>query len=767
MPISSLGYVFTVSSVNTEFFTSTFLNVVKRRESVLFKNTVPINAASVAYISGPELSASRNLSIVDKSTFLAANKVVNTDPITRDSIGSFLIETDQFLVTDVFTTSLNSQITTPLFYKHVINTTNLRRQTNGNLASGVTLLKVRMFDALQNEIGPASYSVNYTTGTVYSNLQSEFIASDDYTHYYVQYTVNDNGEVRVYLDLLDNEPIFNLATIDDLDEFMNLDSDADAYLLDDLGSTFKVTLPTIGTYAYKQIEQARVKVLPPINQDITDPWYIRVTNGSFAINLDGLVHRYHVGEFLDQSFFPAPPIHKSTEFSTVLAKHLLKLDRTSILLDEDEEMFLDIQINDTDGTGLAAFTTDPDLDGTQADNLIDYQFWSSASPTGIRSVDRRTGFVELENFDLTEDYEIVSEYYYSETEYEYTVYDFNPVINSQSIQERVIVFVDPEVGGVAKEQTLYYLVLDMTGKVIRSNWSRFNNSTQKLDDDEFVYYDTWPDFLQTTTPGDDDYISPDTHEFLSEFSVEGTNTVNFLVLGEVSVGEATHFKQLLTLDTRVRGGGVREEKFNEAIGRDPDTAYNWDTGHWDGLPYPGNAAYYVEVPVDLLEGAGGVWTSDQIHDVVYKHTALGVYPVIKAYGVDVIISGMNPNVEGIALDWISSGYNDETIYYNIYHAQSEQGPWTTANDDPVLHNNNGNHFTVSGLQLGVVYYIAILGGVLEDDEFLPYAALQSIANQAKGAALIGAGINPQIKFKTFTPKVTALDQFLLLTFTVV
>lgn len=768
--ISSLTHTFTVSSVNKTFTTSTFTNVIKRRESILYRDSVPMSAANIAYVTSEEIAPSRNLSIADRSVSLEANRITNKIIRTESSIDQFTISTENFVVTDIFTDVTGTIAAIPLFYVHILDTSQLPRGTGDILGAGVNLLEVKILDSTFSILGLEEFKINYNNGYVYSNLLSKYIASDDYTLYYVQYTVDNNGSIQTYVDLLDNSPVFHLATLDDLTASMLLDPTSNAYLIEEISNAFEITLPRISTYAYKSTVDARIQLLQPVVEDTDNPWYIRVSNGKFFTNLDGSLHKYYIAEFLSQSFFPAIPQKTITsERSTVVNNTIIKLDRDNVVINADESIFLNIFINDVNDIGLYALTTNTSLVGTIASNGVLWSMWSEAIPIGIRSIDKRSGFIDLEGIELKNNNIVRSSYVFTETQYELSLLNFNPVMNQSIVQQRASIFLDPEVGIYSKTQTLYYLLSDKSGKVVQSNWDRFNNTTQLLDDGKQVYYESFPSFLQTTNPSGLDYLDPTTHKFISDFTVEVTgNTDNFLVLGDVTVGEATSVAQLTTIDTRIQGGGIREDSWDQAVIKDPHVQWFWDKGSWDGAPYPGAASYCVEVPVALLEGAGGNFTAAGITDVINKHTALGVYPVIKGAGVDITLSGLIPQSDGITFNWTSRGYPEKVIYYNIYHSTSENGPWTTATASPILHVVSGHNYTVTGLRLGVEYYLAVIGGALDSEtgEFLPLPS-QSLSDQVAGVASIGTGVEPQTKFRTYAPHTIIDSTVLTHTFTVV
>ena len=113
--------------------------------------------------------------------------------------------------------------------------------------------------------------------------------------------------------------------------------------------------------------------------------------------------------------------------------------------------------------------------------------------------------------------------------------------------------------------------------------------------------------------------------------------------------------ELTKIDSRRRGGGIIDFEVDEALQDNPEIQWHWDIGNWDGIPYPGNASYAVEVPVDILEATpSGIFTQQEVKDIVDRHTAFGVYPVVKGYGIDVTISGITPGAENIVIEWFSN-----------------------------------------------------------------------------------------------------------------
>lgn len=651
MPISvsRLKQQFTVSSVDKVYKTDTFINVIKRREEILYRNILGAQSANIAYIGSDPITSSTNLSIADRSTSLAANRVREVDATTVTGTKIFTIDTENFVVTDVFTDESQTIAALPLFYKHELK--NVDRDVNGNLDTGVTLVSAELLDSYLQTVNIPELKVDYDQGIIYNNLLHEYNSSSDFLIYYIKYTVRDaTDEIKTFVELLDNETVYRPATYDDLGPTLEIIVDGrKVYLVAEITGGLEVTLPVIGTYSFKQTASARIKIDPPTTEETTDPWYVRVTNGQFFANVSGTLYKYYIAEFLNQVFVPEPPIKiSSRELCNILSDNLIKVDHENLYEDEALTLHIDIEINSSDETGLAAFTTNPAKVGNIGYNGVPYVEWDEEDRVGIRSVDHLTGIIDVEGIKLKSTYEVEATYYYQETSYEFTLVDFNPISNKEALRYKTTLFIIPEDPATTATQTLYYLKTDESGKVVESNWSEFDNSAQEYNSKE-LYYEYKPSWKDGGHE-----LGVDYHGFVNELSVEVSGV--FLILGDMTVAEAQDASEVTQIDARRRGGGVIDTELENAKNLNPEAHWYWDEGYWDGDPYPGTASFLVEIPVDVMDGAGGRFQSKEIRDVVERHTAAGVYPCCRTYGVDITVSGIEPGEKSITLRWDSHEY---------------------------------------------------------------------------------------------------------------
>lgn len=92
--------------------------------------------------------------------------------------------------------------------------------------------------------------------------------------------------------------------------------------------------------------------------------------------------------------------------------------------------------------------------------------------------------------------------------------------------------------------------------------------------------------------------------------------------------------------------------------------------------------------------------------------------------------------------------------FNIYYATSPTGPWTLANTVPLDRVEGLQSYIITGLKTNALYYVSIVGGVLNaQNNFVP------LISQPIGPNPIGAGnqsncpVSP-LGIKTFSPQIT-------------
>jgi hypothetical protein len=709
---------FTVDNVSFTITTDTFLNIQKRRESILYRSSSNSVNVNLAYVQGEEISSDRNLSIRDRSTILPENRSIirNRDQLL-ESVNGFSIETEKFLVTNIFTNPIGSQTKLPLFYKHVPSI---------ELLGVESFVDIKVLDKDFKQVNILELKIDLDEGIVYNNILNTFSnLTGLYNIYFVTYLVRNSttGVTIRYTEVLNNTPVFRTAEFSDLDEFGNVTS-TDVYIIqEDTTSSFSIILPSTQDYGLRRLTEQRLRLVNPPNSGVDDPWFISVQNSHFisAVNtLSGSsILKYRIAEFTAQTYVPYYPYKFTSETSYRVNKRIIKTIRDKVVQDESEGLYVDVFVYDSYENIKFALTSSPSkigtttyLPGTNYANVLlgdpttaGIKPNDTTTPVAASSIDGFGGFIVLPaSFEIGENDIIRTDYYYEEDKYEFSFLNLNPLANTDLIKERLVIFVRPEPLGSTLVQTLFYLLVNEDGRVIESNYNLESVEGSLYDGldiqtaiaDEILWYDRTPP----------SWAEVGSLDFVDEYTVQGSpNDQAFLILGEVYVREATSPESLVLNDIRVRGGGFLPEQESTIESIQPESAWNWDVGMWDGYPYPGAASYFVEIPWYLLEENGGNLNPGMIRNIVQRHTAAGVYPLIHKYNdYEPTITEVDVTISGISLEWTQ---HPDTTIFDIYTSPFQTGPWdqiaTGLNNDP-----DGNSFFFEILD-DTIRYVVITG----------------------------------------------------------
>lgn len=101
-----------------------------------------------------------------------------------------------------------------------------------------------------------------------------------------------------------------------------------------------------------------------------------------------------------------------------------------------------------------------------------------------------------------------------------------------------------------------------------------------------------------------------------------------IVLGNIKISNDYTRYDVQILDTRKRGGGLKETITESEIKNLDQLSLNfWDLSALEGRKYFSNGIIIVKVPNKVKE----TLTESEIEEIIYKHLSLGVYPIIKYY----------------------------------------------------------------------------------------------------------------------------------------
>lgn len=201
-----------------------------------------------------------------------------------------------------------------------------------------------------------------------------------------------------------------------------------------------------------------------------------------------------------------------------------------------------------------------------------------AFPGIIDDVDENNGIIYL-NTDISDVNGIAVSYVYKQLDYVYKHINLNPAIdqNPAVVGSFVLFYVIPEKsqpGNISRTRTVFHTISNtLLGAIY---------SIPRLD---------FPITL------------------LGAMQVRQTNTISDINL----------------YDIRSRGGGIKEDKFEEAVEINRNANAIADLGWIDGVPYPGNSVIICNLPSELKD----TMSVEEIKQRALKHAALGTTMILE------------------------------------------------------------------------------------------------------------------------------------------
>ena len=440
--MSSITFNIAISGVQIDHSVTLKQIVQKRLEYIRYRRQVPKSDILLEYVGYDPITPDNTLFIADLSAETPENSQLATysfDNVSIHTVKNLVIPTRNVLITNKSRTKEDGTII-PFFYSHKLP------DDTANVSVHKITHKGR------EPIASGLYTFTSGTDYVFSDFINKFDeTSGRYEIYYVT-SINSNGDSDV--DIWNGEPAFHEATFDDIDPDTGwLYPTANAYVLNQSGNNWHYSFPTLDTYYVKGQQSSRIQVLEPALQTAADPWFVEITNGSFAANINGTNYNYFVPEYDTQNFTPFKPCMLTTWESAIkVNKKTVKLQREDVYIEANENMHLELVFLDEQKNILQALSTDTSLAGQKhSDTEIEYK------TDRIASIDNYGGLVSLVDFVIKDAYEIRATYYYKANTYIFTDYNLNPLYNEDILDFMFVVYIVPNVPD--GDDAIYYLLV--------------------------------------------------------------------------------------------------------------------------------------------------------------------------------------------------------------------------------------------------------------------------------------------------------------------
>ena len=598
---------------------------------------VPADGVGIAYVSLPQISKD-NIYLRDLST----DYIENSDRMFKrrrieNNVFSTLFHT--FLITDLFVAP-DGEAVVPLFYKH-------------DLSAETTVTEVRVFDRNQKEIDDSIYTWVAATKTLYHNLPFSFDEeTGDHSVYFISY-LDANLERKTSLLQTDRAYKEHLAADGAIDPTKR------TYSVGDAGGAFTITInynAPAQVYYFQAIKGGQIRPLLPARTDADDSWFMRFTNGEIYVTTDGSPRRFHVPEYVDQPFLPVQPYkYAAFDDADIVSRRIVRTKRWPLEIDTTANRFVDILVTDELDQPLRGYTNNPartfwsDISGKFTATRL-----TQISTTNV-SFNNRDGFIYLDT-DLESGNKVVVSHYHKEEDLEYIWYNLNPIYNRSVLGKRIIFYARPNVANGSGNRAIFHIEFDELSMAVTA----FTDEALSLVPGSVLLADIDPQF--------------DTYKEWRQ------NDPQVLWLASVAVRKRAGAQDVFTIDTRVKGGGLKEDvdptSYYDAY---PDIASFSEVANWDGRPFPGRGTAYIELPCTLITGKGTLGTEDDIvltredvGEIAKRHMAHGHYPIIRYYGDKPTITGatsVSTTNTTVTLTWSSV---PGATGYRVYHGDMLQ-----------------------------------------------------------------------------------------------
>jgi hypothetical protein len=101
-----------------------------------------------------------------------------------------------------------------------------------------------------------------------------------------------------------------------------------------------------------------------------------------------------------------------------------------------------------------------------------------------------------------------------------------------------------------------------------------------------------------------------------------------IVIGHITISNDYTVYDIDNLDTRTRGGGLKDSISKETIAKVDELSLNfWDISPFDGQKFYANGISVIKLPRTVLN----TFTDEEVQRIVEDHIAFGVMPIIKYY----------------------------------------------------------------------------------------------------------------------------------------
>jgi hypothetical protein len=496
---------------------------------------------------------------------------------------------------ELYITNITNQTNQPLYFKHK---TKFKKDTQVNL----TIKKNGEFVEGES-INNASWKV--VNGFVYNNYENKFsFVTGSHELYYLSGEGADGNPVNELLSNIEAIGEFSWRDIDpDTGEML-----VSGYSRNQVGSQYEFNIHLSGDEIcetdlnklyIRAKESNTIKILSPESLNLENSWTVRIQNGFFFKS-----KKYYISEYLNQNFNPEVGIIKlyNKQCHNVglnETSHVIKLPTKGIEYNPETNMNVTVIIKDENDNIIRGITSDV--------TLIDSSIQNSDNKytAGIKSVDEKSGFIELEE-SLLSSSKIFCNFHYKAESYFVTDLDLNPISNDKIITGRYYLYLKPNLA--QGEKSVQWLYLDRNDIILNCS-----------DEDLKVEIENAQGRIVFNP---DTIIKTSLNSFKSTYCYGYQNTKEYLELGEISYRETEYLDEALIFDLFDKTP-VSELNYKSMISRQWKILQSKFGYGDDGQVYQDNNIVYIQLQKNLLVDFGGEYTESELYDLLKSKLHVG------------------------------------------------------------------------------------------------------------------------------------------------
>ena len=432
---------------------------------------------------------------------------------------SFKTQYKNFLLTHKFYES-NNVSPTPLFWRHRIY------KEDETIDSTTIHLLDRNFVALntaewlyEEEMELDSEGNSITVGYLFNNAEA-FLdqRTGKYECYYVEFSTKEGNR---YVELLNNAPIFQRKTLDNIN-YSYLYS-----LTDGTSNLYNISIKySSPMFAVKPSQQARLYLHQPLTKEIDNSWNLFVNNGAFKKSgsfggIEGEVFAYQIAShqfYYNQPFTPTPPYKRLSRIrAEVLTRNLIWIPITNIVY--NESFHIDIIVKDSKERLKFAYTTDSSKNfyierGLTSDKVEVIPYTQIAN---YLSINQKDGFIYLTPYSVELDDIVTVNCHYTETALQFHDLELNPSFNRDILDKTVLVILVPYSYTEKNDLQVntFWFILNKEGNVESSS---DDSNSVCIEITNYINNNSYPEFLYEYTSSGVYFYVPEEEIVLEEYS---------------------------------------------------------------------------------------------------------------------------------------------------------------------------------------------------------------------------------------------------------